>query len=146
MNILVNWLNSCDQFFWSSQQKDGEEKRDEQWYLQSIYVCHAVSIILWISISDPEKKRDTQRRGMRVTQISMSQLTSAINCSDRYSRREKERHAAEKNVATWREGVARFSDIHMSVNSCGHLFWSEKQKGEGKGWAVRKKAWRHLYL
>jgi hypothetical protein len=47
-----------------------------------------------------EKKRDTQRRGMHVTQISISQLTSVINCSDRCSRKEKERHAAEKNVAT----------------------------------------------
>ena len=28
MNILVNWLNSYDQFFRSSQQK---EDRDEQW-------------------------------------------------------------------------------------------------------------------
>jgi len=32
--------------------------------------------------SDPEKKRDTQRRGTRVSQISISQLTSAINCSN----------------------------------------------------------------
>ena len=78
-------------------------------------ICHAdicISITLWISTSD-RKRRDTQWRGTRVTQISISQWTSAINCSDRWSRREKEKHAAEKNVATWRE--SHVSQIFQST-------------------------------
>ena len=124
-------FNFCDYWFWSAKHYDTVQYY-LRWSMLKIStgqgICHVdicISIILWISTSD-RKRRDTQWRGTRVAQIC--QWSSAINCSDRCSRREKERHAAEKNVEP--SGVACFLDIHLSVNSCDQLFWSEQQRGE----------------
>ena len=128
ISILFNF---CDYWFWSAKHYDTVQYY-LRWSMLKIStgqgICHVdicISIILWISTSD-RKRRDTQWRGTRVAQIC--QWSSAINCSDRCSRREKERHAAEKNVEP--SGVACFLDIHLSVNSCDQLFWSEQQRGE----------------
>ena len=97
-------------------------------------ICHAdicISITLWISTSD-RKRRDTQWRGTRVTQISISQWTSAINCSDRWSRREKEKHAAEKNVATWRG-----SHVSQIRQSTPVINYSDRRNRRGGQWERR---------
>ena len=104
-------------------------------------ICHAdicISIILWISTSD-RKRRDTQW-GVRASfkYLYLNELLLSIVQIGGVEGKEK--HAAEKNVATWRG--SHVSQIHQSTPV---INYSDQSNRGGKRWSVRKKAWRHLH-